>query len=105
MGITSGRNRTRGFASSWLWDVEVSANLAREFVRDFGMAGQCGCLAVEGVEEKRVPRPFTQQLTAMRCEMADQRLTSSTIATASFKFSRASSRLAPCVLAPGNSST
>jgi hypothetical protein len=75
MGITVGQSGSRRFASLWLWDVEVSANLTREFIRDFGGAGQRGCFAVDGVEVKRVPRSFAQQLAAMLFEMVDQLVT------------------------------
>jgi hypothetical protein len=126
----SGFSKEQGLGSGH-WDRELFADLPSQELVDCAMAGYGSALADTTIDVDRVPPALSEQLTAMLLEMANQvdslhavnlrgsRMTSSPArsssararfasrvsSTASRRFSRASSSVAPWVLAPGNSST
>lgn len=104
---------------------EVSANLPGEVIVDLGVTRHAGSLAGRTIDLDGLVAALSKQLATVRFEMADgrapfhaptlsdsritspppaasamsSRLASSTIATASWRLARASSRVAPWVLA------
>jgi hypothetical protein len=112
------------------WNAEILADLSGEVLVDFGVTRNGRCPA-GGTDEDRMASTLPKQTTTALLQVADQRapfhaltlsvsrmtgplpvdcwansrLASRTIATASWRFARASSSVAPCVLAPGSSST
>src|SRR5436190_13050302 len=115
-----------------LGNIQIFADLLREKFDNLAMSRNgCGFLRAT-VDIDSVIGAFSQEFTTVLLKVAEQfttlhavvsasgsrttsaprndssansRFACKTIATASFKFARASSSVAPCVFAPGNSST
>src|SRR3990172_7539019 len=114
--------RRDGECLLWLLDIEVFANLPREFINYLGMSRHCRSFAGSNVKIYGMPRTFAQKFATVFLKMpqksvplhqastksssfttffpaitcsASSLLASSTIATASLRFSRASSRVEP----------